>query len=149
MKLKIDIKGILIWPFRMFSQSPIQTKGNNEKFFHIRNIVKYFTVSSDLDRRIQTCSFRKERVGISGNLNTEKFFAIFGQPGFQILCTKLIPLYLKMNDQSLVKSYRLIPWRKNEPGKAEDMSLFVEASQDEQHFSDIFRPSRVHCMDET
>ena len=68
----------------MFKLSTIESKGRSENLFHLRNIQKDVTVNSDLDRRIQKCCFRKDRVEISREFNTNKTFATSGESGLQV-----------------------------------------------------------------
>ena len=49
-----------------------------------KNILQYFTVNSDVDRKIQICSFREGRVGISRYLKTDGIFDTFGQSGLKV-----------------------------------------------------------------
>ena len=68
----------------IFETTKFQSKGHNHRLFLPRNTQKYIIVKSDLDRRNQTCSFRKRRVGLTKHLYINNTSATFNQSGFQL-----------------------------------------------------------------
>ena len=100
-------------------------KNTIRKMFDLRNNVNYFTDNSDLDGQIQICSFREGQVGISGYLDTKRSFATFVQSKIPFPCIKQLLFYSETNIPSQAKSYRLTPWRKNEPGRADEIWVWL------------------------
>ena len=82
MSSKMDMIRLNIGSLLMFSLSTTQCKGNDHKLLHLRNILKNITVNLD-DGRIEICSFREGRNGLSRYLNGNRTFTTFRQPGLQ------------------------------------------------------------------
>ena len=106
---------ILIGPFRIISPRTFQFKGHNQRLLHLGIIQEYIIVPSDLERRIEICSFRQGLVVIVRFLNTNSNFVTFFHQNSNFDVKDKIHAFRKQIVH-LKKNYRLTPWWKHEAG---------------------------------